>query len=114
MRKNWRFGHKKIIGPRPLGGRAPGTPPPPGSASDLYYIYRFMLLGKPVTYTNWVSGHQDNFVSHTYEDCVAIIPYKVSQNVHNSGRGTYKVDSVNFRYLYIVILYNYLYLIFTS
>jgi len=32
--KNWRFGHKKIIGPRPLGeGGAPGAPPPPGSAS---------------------------------------------------------------------------------
>ena len=31
IEKNLRFGHKKIIGPRPLGGRAPGAPP--GSAS---------------------------------------------------------------------------------
>jgi len=29
IEKNKRFGHKKIIGPRPLGGgRAPGAPPP--------------------------------------------------------------------------------------
>jgi len=29
-----------------------------------------------VTFTNWVPGHTDNFVSHTQEDCVAMIPYK--------------------------------------
>jgi len=26
--KNWRFGHKKIIGPRPLGGARAGCAPP--------------------------------------------------------------------------------------
>ena len=31
--KNWRFGHTKIIGPRPLGGARAGCAPPPGSAS---------------------------------------------------------------------------------
>jgi len=33
--KNWRFGHKKIIGPRPLGGGARAGCAPPGSASGL-------------------------------------------------------------------------------
>jgi len=27
--KKWRFGHKKIIGPRPLGGGARRVRPPP-------------------------------------------------------------------------------------
>ena len=29
-----------------------------------------------MTFTNWVPGHTDNFVSHDMEDCVAMIPYK--------------------------------------
>jgi len=33
IEKNKRFGHKKIIGPRPLGGARAGCAPPPGSAS---------------------------------------------------------------------------------
>ncbi|XP_052820485.1 aggrecan core protein-like [Mya arenaria] len=32
--------------------------------------------GDPVTYTNWIPGHTDNFVSHNLEDCVAFVPYK--------------------------------------
>jgi len=34
------------------------------------------FVGDPVTFTNWVPGHTDNFVSHNVEDCVALIPYK--------------------------------------
>ncbi|WAR15638.1 hypothetical protein MAR_005743 [Mya arenaria] len=30
----------------------------------------------PVTFTNWTPGHTDNFVNHTVEDCVVVIPYK--------------------------------------
>jgi len=33
IEKKMRFGHKKIIGPRPLGGARAGCAPP-GSASD--------------------------------------------------------------------------------
>jgi len=32
------------------------------------------LIGDPVTYTNWISHHNDNFVSHDVEDCIALIP----------------------------------------
>ncbi|XP_052820486.1 macrophage mannose receptor 1-like [Mya arenaria] len=32
--------------------------------------------GDPVTFTNWTPGHTDNFVNHTVEDCVVVIPYK--------------------------------------
>jgi len=35
------LGHKKIIGPRPLGGHAPGAPPP-GSASEFLFILFFL------------------------------------------------------------------------
>ncbi|XP_052760939.1 C-type mannose receptor 2-like [Mya arenaria] len=32
--------------------------------------------GKPVIFTNWIPGHNDNFVGHNLEDCVAFVPYK--------------------------------------
>jgi len=47
--KNWRFGHKKIVGPRPLGGRAPGAPPPP---LDPLYVITYIGGGEvSVAYT---------------------------------------------------------------
>ena len=45
--KNWRFGHKIIIGPRPLGGGARRVRPPPLDplVSYIYFIkYPFYLL----------------------------------------------------------------------
>ena len=38
-----------------------------------------LLTGDPVSYTNWLPGHTSNFVSHSQEDCVVIIPYKNGQ-----------------------------------
>jgi len=32
--------------------------------------------GNTVSYTNWISGHLNNFQSHYQEDCVALIPYQ--------------------------------------
>ena len=42
--KKWRFGHTKIIGPRPLGGARAGCAPP-GSAS--VYVYRLVDIPWP-------------------------------------------------------------------
>jgi len=39
-------------------------------------MYMISFEGDPLTFTNWVPGHTDNFVNHTQEDCVALIPYK--------------------------------------
>ena len=36
----------------------------------------YQSTGEPVTYTNWIPNHLDNFVSHHDEDCIALIPYK--------------------------------------
>ncbi|XP_052760024.1 macrophage mannose receptor 1-like [Mya arenaria] len=71
-----------------------------GDASEQAYIQDFMMRHNPnravwiglndhrtegqfhwtngaaVTYTNWIAGHQDNFLNHNIEDCVALVPYK--------------------------------------
>ncbi|KAL4221493.1 hypothetical protein ACF0H5_019750 [Mactra antiquata] len=42
-----------------------------GSEGNFHWI-----SGEPMQYVNWVPNHQDNFQSHTREDCVLFIPYK--------------------------------------
>ncbi|KAH3690244.1 macrophage mannose receptor 1-like [Dreissena polymorpha] len=32
--------------------------------------------GEPLTYTNWLDGHEDNSAGHNEEDCVALVPNK--------------------------------------
>ena len=39
------------------------------------FILICVLLDQPVTYTNWVPGHQ----SDDFEDCVVLMPYKQGQ-----------------------------------
>jgi len=52
------------------------------------------LIGDPVTYTNWISHHNDNFVSHHLEDCIALIPYMggVWDDIPCGGQGWYGED----------------------
>ena len=53
------------------------------------------FVGDPVTFTNWLPGHTDNFISHDMEDCVALIPYKggVWDDIPCGGPGFFFGDS---------------------